>query len=77
MKKIEFERLKSYFQKILINTWAIGRDPNVWSDNVGEFYPERFINSNVDLRGHDFQLLPFGSGRRGLPWYAVAEPHGD
>ncbi|TQD90617.1 hypothetical protein C1H46_023764 [Malus baccata] len=53
--------------KILINTWAIGRDPNVWSDNVGEFYPERFINSNVDLRGHDFQLLPFGSGRRGCP----------
>ncbi|CAN6717534.1 unnamed protein product [Malus baccata var. baccata] len=53
--------------RILTNTWAIGRDPNVWSDNVQQFYPERFINSNVDVLGHDFQLLPFGSRRRGYP----------
>ncbi|CAN6717530.1 unnamed protein product [Malus baccata var. baccata] len=53
--------------RILRNTWAIGRDPNVWSDNVQQFYPEGFINSNVDVLGHDFQLLPFGSGRRGCP----------
>ncbi|OMP01112.1 Cytochrome P450 [Corchorus capsularis] len=53
--------------RILINTWTIGRDPNVWSDNVEEFIPERFANSNIDLRGHNFELLPFGSGRRGCP----------
>ena len=53
--------------RLMINFWAIGRDPNVWSDNVEEFYPERFLNSNIDLRGRDFQLLPFGSGRRGCP----------
>ncbi|XP_021810845.1 cytochrome P450 CYP736A12-like [Prunus avium] len=52
---------------IFINVWAIGRDPNVWSENVEEFYPERFIDGNIDLRGHDFELLPFGSGRRGCP----------
>ncbi|RVX13986.1 cytochrome P450 CYP736A12 [Vitis vinifera] len=52
---------------ILINTWAIGRDPNFWSDNVDEFLPERFINSNIDLQGRDFELIPFGSGRRGCP----------
>ncbi|KAI5330409.1 hypothetical protein L3X38_029807 [Prunus dulcis] len=52
---------------IFINIWAIGRDPNVWSENVEEFYPERFIDGNVDLRGYDFQLLPFGSGRRRCP----------
>ncbi|GMY15353.1 cytochrome P450 CYP736A12-like [Fagus crenata] len=53
--------------RIIINYWAIGHDPIVWSDNVEEFYPERFLNSNIDLRGRDFQLLPFGSGRRGCP----------
>uniref|UniRef100_A0A5B7CBY6 Cytochrome P450 CYP736A12-like n=1 Tax=Davidia involucrata TaxID=16924 RepID=A0A5B7CBY6_DAVIN len=53
--------------RIIVNSWAIGRDPNVWSDNVEEFIPERFIGSNIDLRGHDFQLLPFGAGRRGCP----------
>ena len=29
------------------------------------FYPERFANSNVDIRGYDFRLIPFGSGRKG------------
>jgi len=53
--------------RIIINFWAIGRDPCVWSDNMEEFYPERFINSNIDLKGRDFQLIPFGSGRRGCP----------
>ncbi|XP_012574760.1 cytochrome P450 750A1-like [Cicer arietinum] len=53
--------------RVIINAWAIGRDPKVWTDNCDVFYPERFMNSNVDLRGHDFQLIPFGSGRRGCP----------
>nr|KYP40173.1 Cytochrome P450 71A1 [Cajanus cajan] len=53
--------------RIIVNAWAIGRDPKVWSDNVEVFYPERFVNNNIDIRGHDFQLIPFGSGRRGCP----------
>ncbi|VFQ70165.1 unnamed protein product [Cuscuta campestris] len=52
--------------KVIINVWAIGRDPNVWSD-AEEFMPERFEGSNVDYRGRHFELLPFGSGRRGCP----------
>ena len=39
---------------ILINSWAIGRDPDVWSNNSEEFYPKRFINNNIDIKGHDF-----------------------
>ncbi|KAG6721866.1 hypothetical protein I3842_03G133200 [Carya illinoinensis] len=52
--------------RILINTWAIGRDPSVWND-AEVFFPERFVGSSIDLRGRDFELLPFGSGRRGCP----------
>ncbi|KAL8477673.1 hypothetical protein ACS0TY_029826 [Phlomoides rotata] len=52
--------------RVLVNLWAIGRDPDAWKDPE-RFYPERFVGSNVDLRGRDFHLIPFGSGRRGCP----------
>ncbi|XP_028801107.1 cytochrome P450 CYP736A12-like [Neltuma alba] len=53
--------------RVIVNVWAIGRDPKIWSDNVEAFYLERFLNSNVDLQGKDFQLIPFGSGQIGCP----------
>ncbi|KAJ0040035.1 hypothetical protein Pint_26773 [Pistacia integerrima] len=44
---------------------AIGRDPEAWTD-TGEFFCEKgLFGSRIDLRGHDFQFLPFGSDRRG------------
>ena len=49
-----------------VNVWALGRDPNVWQD-VNEFKPERFLKEDVDIKGHDFRLLPFGAGRRICP----------
>lgn len=53
--------------QLFVNVWAIGRDPDAWPEPE-KFSPDRFLgNSNVDLRGHDFQLIPFGSGRRGCP----------
>ncbi|KAJ8771182.1 hypothetical protein K2173_025850 [Erythroxylum novogranatense] len=52
--------------RVFINIWAIGRDPTVWSD-AETFIPERFVGSNIDFRGQDFELLPFGSGRRSCP----------
>ncbi|KAL1558998.1 cytochrome P450 71AU50-like [Salvia divinorum] len=45
--------------RILINTYAIGRDPNVWTDPE-MFIPEKFIGSDIDVKGQHFQLLPFG-----------------
>ncbi|THG00803.1 hypothetical protein TEA_004695 [Camellia sinensis var. sinensis] len=53
--------------RILVNSWAMGQDPSIWFDNVGEFLLERFMDGHMDIRGRDFQLIPFGSGRRGCP----------
>lgn len=57
--------------RVFINTYAIGRDPQVW-ENPLDFSPERFGNTDIDLKGQDFELLPFGGGRRGCPGYSFA-----
>lgn len=51
---------------MFINAWAIQRDPILWY-RPEEFLPERFQNSCVDFKGQDFELIPFGIGRRGCP----------
>ncbi|KAL4198233.1 hypothetical protein AMTRI_Chr03g44850 [Amborella trichopoda] len=60
---------------IFVNVWAIGRDPNSWEDPL-KFKPERFIvesgGTNVDVKGQNFHLLPFGSGRRMCPGTSLA-----
>uniref|UniRef100_A0ACD5XZF8 Uncharacterized protein n=1 Tax=Avena sativa TaxID=4498 RepID=A0ACD5XZF8_AVESA len=63
---------------LFINAWAIGRDPAAWGDAAEEFRPERFLDGGgmigVDLRGNDYQLLPFGAGRRICPAISFALP---
>jgi cytochrome P450 len=54
--------------RVVINAWAIGRDPATW-DHADEFVPERFAGDDVVdpyvLGGHDSRFVPFGAGRRG------------
>ncbi|MED6169595.1 hypothetical protein PIB30_022664 [Stylosanthes scabra] len=57
--------------RVLINEWAICRNLNVW-DNANLFLPERFLGSKIEVKGRDFQLTPFGSGRRICPGLSLA-----
>ncbi|KAL7098384.1 hypothetical protein ACP275_09G014300 [Erythranthe tilingii] len=56
---------------VLTNTWAIGRDSDSWNEPE-KFTPARFLTSSVDFKGLDFELIPFGAGRRGCPGIAFA-----
>ncbi|CAN1288130.1 Cytochrome P450 98A2 [Linum perenne] len=49
-----------------VNVWAVARDPAAWKEPL-EFKPERFLEEDVDMKGHDYRLLPFGAGRRVCP----------
>ncbi|KAM0957873.1 hypothetical protein FF1_023243 [Malus domestica] len=53
--------------KVIINLWAMGRDPEIWGADAECFKPERFQGSSVDFKGFDFEFTPFGAGRRMCP----------
>ncbi|XP_022772432.1 cytochrome P450 82A3-like [Durio zibethinus] len=58
---------------LIFNLQKIHRDQQVWSDPC-EFRPERFLTTHkdVDVRGQNFELIPFGSGRRMCPGVSFA-----
>lgn len=58
--------------QVLINAWAIHRDPYSWEKPL-EFKPERFLNNNWDYNGSDLSYIPFGCGRRMCAGTAMAE----
>lgn len=72
--------------RVVVNVWAIGHDGEAWPE-PDRFMPERFLEEEegsdggkgggggaaaVDFRGRDFELLPFGSGRRMCPGMPLA-----
>ncbi|KAI3860960.1 hypothetical protein MKW92_044180, partial [Papaver armeniacum] len=55
--------------QVLVNSWAIIRDPNTWTDPT-YFQSERFLASKTNYKGQYFEFITFGSGRQictGLP----------
>lgn len=56
---------------IWVNVWSMGRDPSVWSNPL-LFSPERFLERDIDVKGQDFELIPFGAGRRICPGLPLA-----
>ncbi|XP_025634214.1 cytochrome P450 76T24 isoform X1 [Arachis hypogaea] len=57
--------------QVWVNVWGMGRDSSIWT-NPNEFMPQRFLESNIDFRGNDFELIPFGAGRRICPGLPLA-----
>ena len=57
--------------QILINVWAMGRDLSIWP-NPNLFMPERFLEHGIEFKGQDFELIPFGAGRRICPGLPLA-----
>lgn len=53
---------------VLINAWAIHRDPELWEDPES-FKPERFEVGDDE----DHKLMPFGIGRRACPGTGLAQ----
>ncbi|KAK8551902.1 hypothetical protein V6N12_040522 [Hibiscus sabdariffa] len=58
---------------LITNLYKLHRDPRTWSDPE-EFRPERFLttHNHVDVRGQNFEFIPFGSGRRMCPGVSLA-----
>lgn len=74
---IEDCNISGYFipkgTQILLNLHKIQREAEAWP-SPAEFRPERFLTTheNFDVKGQNYELLPFGSGRRMCPGSSLA-----
>ena len=48
--------------QVLVNVWAIGRDPKLWDNSPSLFSPERFLGSEIDF---------IWGWKEDMPWLAI------
>ncbi|KAM5571760.1 hypothetical protein ABKV19_012044 [Rosa sericea] len=55
--------------QVIVNAWQITRDHKSYDYKPEEFEPQGFLNANsgISCKGNDFELIPFGAGRRFCP----------
>ncbi|XP_039139715.1 cytochrome P450 CYP82D47-like [Dioscorea cayenensis subsp. rotundata] len=60
---------------VIVNAWKLQRDPRVWPNPL-EFRPERFLPNHeadgIDVKGQNYELIPFGTGRRSCAGISMA-----
>uniref|UniRef100_A0A803LW80 Cytochrome P450 n=1 Tax=Chenopodium quinoa TaxID=63459 RepID=A0A803LW80_CHEQI len=56
---------------LIINAWAIGRDPKTWFD-PDSFIPDRFLGSEVSMQSQFNKLFTFGGGKKICPGISLA-----
>ncbi|KAA0042823.1 hypothetical protein IC582_022294 [Cucumis melo] len=62
--------------QVIVNAWYIQRDKDIWEDSE-LFKPERFLElSEIDYKGRNMELIPFGAGRRICPGLPLANRMG-
>ncbi|CAL5349310.1 unnamed protein product [Camellia sinensis] len=71
MKKEHKPKYK--FQEQAVNN-AIRQDPKYWNE-AEKFDPERFLHSEIDFKGRDFEFIPFAAGKRICPGISFAIPN--
>ncbi|KAI9124178.1 hypothetical protein K1719_005478 [Acacia pycnantha] len=60
--------------QVIVNAWALGRDPSHWY-GAERFIPAESFHNNgncnnindIDFKGTKFEYIPFGDGRRICP----------
>lgn len=48
---------------VIMNAWAISRNAQYWDESEA-FIPDRFMGSEIDYKGNNFEFTPFGAGRQ-------------
>lgn len=57
--------------RLYANVMKLQLDPKVWP-NPEQFNPDRFLSTDINFRGQDYEFIPFGSGRRSCPGISYA-----